>query len=136
MIAGGGLKMGQAVGASSARGEVPRDRRYTAPQVLSTIYRAIASTRPQTFQNGSGPADVHPGRSAAGDRVAVRRAAELAEQEATEGTEKRRFSVSSVASCSSSKPGQLSLLEGLLACCVYPFATMRRNQHWGKAGCD
>ena len=36
LVAGGGLRMGQAIGSSSARGEYPRDRRVTASQVLST----------------------------------------------------------------------------------------------------
>lgn len=54
MIAGGGLKMGQAVGVSSARGEYPKDRRYTASQVLSTVYRAVGIDPSQTFNNGSG----------------------------------------------------------------------------------
>jgi len=54
MIAGGGLRMGQAVGASSARGEFPRDRRYTASQVLSTIYRAMGIDPSMTFPNQAG----------------------------------------------------------------------------------
>jgi uncharacterized protein (DUF1501 family) len=54
MIAGGGLKMGQAIGASNARGELPRDRRCTPSQVLSTIYRAIGIDAGQTFPNGAG----------------------------------------------------------------------------------
>jgi hypothetical protein len=54
MIAGGGLKMGQAVGASSARGENPKDRPYTVPQVLSTVYRAIGIDPGMTFTNGNG----------------------------------------------------------------------------------
>jgi hypothetical protein len=54
LIAGGGLRMGQAVGSSSARGEHPRDRRCTVPQVLSTIYRAMGIDPSQTFPNGSG----------------------------------------------------------------------------------
>jgi hypothetical protein len=54
LIAGGGLKMGQAVGASSARGEYPKDRRYLVPQVLSTIYRAIGIDPAKTFPNGNG----------------------------------------------------------------------------------
>jgi hypothetical protein len=53
-VAGGGLKMGQAIGSSSARGEYPRDRRYTVPQVLSTLYRAIGIDPARTFPNGSG----------------------------------------------------------------------------------
>ena len=54
LIAGGGLKMGQAIGSTNARGEVPRDRKYTVPQVLSTLYRAVGIDPAQTFVNGSG----------------------------------------------------------------------------------
>ncbi|HWG45330.1 MAG TPA: DUF1501 domain-containing protein [Gemmataceae bacterium] len=54
MIAGGGLKMGQAIGASSARAEYPKDRRITVPQVLSTMYRAMGIDPSQTFPSGSG----------------------------------------------------------------------------------
>ena len=54
LVAGGGLKMGQAVGASTARGERPKDRPITAPQLLGTLYRAIGIDPAQTFPNGSG----------------------------------------------------------------------------------
>ncbi len=54
MIAGGGLKMGQAIGASSARGEVPKDRPYKVPHVLSTIYQAMGIDPAMTFLNGAG----------------------------------------------------------------------------------
>jgi hypothetical protein len=54
LIAGGGLRMGQAVGSSSARGEYPRDRRCTVPQVLSTIYQAMGIDPSQTFPNNTG----------------------------------------------------------------------------------
>ena len=54
MIAGGGLKMGQAVGASTAKGERPKDRPYSVPQLLSTIYRAMGIDPAQTFNNGAG----------------------------------------------------------------------------------
>jgi len=54
LVAGGGLKMGQAIGSSSARGEYPRDRRCTAPQVLSTLYRAMGIDPALTFPNGNG----------------------------------------------------------------------------------
>ncbi len=54
MVAGGGLKMGQAIGSSSARGEYPRDRRYSVPQVLSTIYRALGIDPSVTFPNNAG----------------------------------------------------------------------------------
>ncbi len=54
MVAGGGMRMGQAIGASTARGERPQDRRYTVPQVLSTLYRTIGIDPGQTFTNGAG----------------------------------------------------------------------------------
>jgi hypothetical protein len=54
LVAGGGLKMGQAVGASTARGERPKDRPYTAARVLSTLYRAIGIDPSTTFLNGAG----------------------------------------------------------------------------------
>jgi hypothetical protein len=54
LVAGGGLRMGQAVGSSSARGEYPRDRRVTVPQVLSTLYHAVGIDPGKTFHNGSG----------------------------------------------------------------------------------
>ncbi len=54
LVAGGGLKMGQAVGASTARGERPKDNPVTVPQLLSTMYRAIGIDPSQTFPNGSG----------------------------------------------------------------------------------
>jgi uncharacterized protein (DUF1501 family) len=54
LIAGGGLRMGQAVGSSTARGERPQDRRCTVPQVLSTIYQAIGIDPARTFPNGTG----------------------------------------------------------------------------------
>jgi len=54
LVAGGGLKMGQAVGASTARGERPKDRPIMVPQLLSTLYRALGIDPSQTFPNGSG----------------------------------------------------------------------------------
>jgi hypothetical protein len=54
LVAGGGLRMGQAIGSSSARGEYPRDRRVTVPQVLSTLYHAVGIDPGKTFLNGSG----------------------------------------------------------------------------------
>jgi hypothetical protein len=54
LVAGGGLKMGQAIGASSARGEYPKDRRYTASNVLSTLYHAMGIDPAMTFNNGAG----------------------------------------------------------------------------------
>jgi hypothetical protein len=54
LIAGGGLKMGQAIGSSSARGETPRDRRTTVPQVLSTVYHSLGIDPAMTFPNNAG----------------------------------------------------------------------------------
>jgi hypothetical protein len=54
LVAGGGLKMGQAIGTSSSRGEVPKDRPYTASQVLATLYRAMGIDPSKTFPDGSG----------------------------------------------------------------------------------
>jgi Protein of unknown function (DUF1501) len=54
LVAGGGLKMGQTVGTTSARAELPKDRPYKVPQLLSTIYRAMGIDPVTTFPNGSG----------------------------------------------------------------------------------
>jgi hypothetical protein len=54
MVAGGGLKMGQAVGVTTARAERPKDRPYKVPQLLSTLYRALGIDPGQTFLNGAG----------------------------------------------------------------------------------
>ena len=54
LVAGGGLKMGQAVGASTARGETPKDRPYKVPHLLSTLYKAVGIDPSRTFPNGSG----------------------------------------------------------------------------------
>lgn len=54
LVAGGGLKMGQAVGATNSRGERPKDRPYQVPQLLATLYQAIGIDPAMTFNNGSG----------------------------------------------------------------------------------
>jgi hypothetical protein len=54
LLAGGGLRMGQAVGSTSARGEQPRERPCTVSQVLATLYRAIGIDPAMTFPNASG----------------------------------------------------------------------------------
>ena len=54
MVAGGGMRMGQAIGASSPRGEYPASRRVTASQVLATLYRAIGIDSSMTFPNNNG----------------------------------------------------------------------------------
>src|SRR5262249_51220284 len=54
LVAGGGLKMGQAVGSSSARGEYPKEGRVTAPRLLSTVYPALGIDPATTFPNQAG----------------------------------------------------------------------------------
>jgi hypothetical protein len=54
MVAGGGLKMGQAVGASTEKGERPKDNPVSVPRVLGTIYRALGIDPAMTFANGAG----------------------------------------------------------------------------------
>ncbi|MBX9679493.1 MAG: DUF1501 domain-containing protein [Gemmataceae bacterium] len=54
MVAGGGMKMGQAIGASTPRGERPQDRPYRVAQVLSTLYRAVGIDPANTFPNQTG----------------------------------------------------------------------------------
>jgi hypothetical protein len=54
LVAGGGLKMGQAVGTTNSRAEIPKDRPLTVPQVLSTFYHALGIDPSQTFPDGSG----------------------------------------------------------------------------------
>jgi hypothetical protein len=54
LVAGGGLKMGQAIGSTNARAEYPRGRPYTPPQLLSTCYQAMGIDPSMTFPDGSG----------------------------------------------------------------------------------
>jgi uncharacterized protein (DUF1501 family) len=54
LVAGGGLKMGQVVGSTSARGEYPKERPYKVPALLATLYQAIGIDPGMTFNNGSG----------------------------------------------------------------------------------
>jgi hypothetical protein len=54
LVSGGGLKMGQVIGSTSARGEYPKDRRTTAAQVLATLYRVMGIDPAMTFPNSTG----------------------------------------------------------------------------------
>jgi len=54
MVAGGGMNMGQAIGASSPRGEHAAENPVTAQRVLATLYRAMGVDPSQTFLDGSG----------------------------------------------------------------------------------
>jgi uncharacterized protein (DUF1501 family) len=54
LVSGGGLKMGQAIGTSSARGEYPKERPLKVPQVLASLYRAVGVDPAATFPNNAG----------------------------------------------------------------------------------
>jgi hypothetical protein len=41
LLAGGGLRIGQVVGATDARGELPRGQPYTPQNVLATLYSVL-----------------------------------------------------------------------------------------------
>ena len=54
LVAGGGLKMGQAIGTTSARGEYPEGSALPRPAGAGTLYRAMGIDPSMTFPNGSG----------------------------------------------------------------------------------
>jgi hypothetical protein len=54
LVAGGGMRMGQAIGSSTARGEQPHEGRCSAAQVLATLYRAMGIDPAMTFNDSSG----------------------------------------------------------------------------------
>jgi hypothetical protein len=54
LVAGGGLRMGQAIGTTNARAEHPKDRPLTVSQVLATLYHTMGIDPSQTFPSGSG----------------------------------------------------------------------------------
>ena len=54
LIAGGGLRMGQVIGSSSEKGEVPQDRPYRPENVLATIYRHLGIDPGQSFLDFAG----------------------------------------------------------------------------------
>jgi uncharacterized protein (DUF1501 family) len=54
LLAGGGLRMGQTVGSSTARGEYPKERPYRVAQVLATVYQTLGIDPAWTFPNEQG----------------------------------------------------------------------------------
>jgi uncharacterized protein (DUF1501 family) len=54
VLAGGGLNVGQVIGATTARAERPKERPYWISQVLSTVYHALGIDPSRTLPNGSG----------------------------------------------------------------------------------
>jgi uncharacterized protein (DUF1501 family) len=54
LAAGGGLKMGQVIGATDAHAEHPVGRPYSMSQILSTVYHALGIDPSQTLPNKTG----------------------------------------------------------------------------------
>jgi uncharacterized protein (DUF1501 family) len=54
MMAGGGLRGGQVIGASNARGESPIERPLTPADVLATVYHVLGINPKQTFMDLTG----------------------------------------------------------------------------------
>jgi hypothetical protein len=54
LVAGGGLKMGQAIGSTTEKGERAKERPYTPAKLLSTIYQTIGIDPSMTFPNQAG----------------------------------------------------------------------------------
>jgi len=52
LVAGGGLKMGQVIGATTARGERAAGRRYTPKHMLATLYQQVLGIDPATTLPG------------------------------------------------------------------------------------
>lgn len=54
LMAGGGLRMGQIIGSSNAKGEVPEDNPYRPENVLATVYRHLGIPTDMTLPDLSG----------------------------------------------------------------------------------
>jgi uncharacterized protein (DUF1501 family) len=54
LLAGGGMRMGQAIGSTNARGERPQDRPLHPNDVLATVYRHLGIDHHRTFVNPQG----------------------------------------------------------------------------------
>ncbi len=54
LVSGGGLRTGQVVGATNARGEYPKDRPLTPKDLLATIYRHLGIDPRQEFRDFTG----------------------------------------------------------------------------------
>ncbi len=54
LMAGGGLRMGQVIGATDARGENPRGRAYTPQNVLATLYYVLGIDPTTTINDHQG----------------------------------------------------------------------------------
>jgi uncharacterized protein (DUF1501 family) len=54
LVSGGGLRMGQVVGATSSRGEYPRERPLTPQDLLATIYQHLGIDPREEFNDFTG----------------------------------------------------------------------------------
>jgi uncharacterized protein (DUF1501 family) len=54
LLAGGGLKMGQVVGATNSKGEFPTERPYSPQDLLATLYRHLGIDPLATFPDATG----------------------------------------------------------------------------------
>jgi len=54
LIAGGGFRVGQVIGSSTSKGEIPKDRPLWPYDVVGTIYRHLGIDTEQTFVNTVG----------------------------------------------------------------------------------
>ncbi len=54
LLSGGGLRMGQVVGATNSKAEFPTERPYTPQDLLATIYRHLGINTDQQFLDHSG----------------------------------------------------------------------------------
>jgi uncharacterized protein (DUF1501 family) len=54
LLSGGGLRMGQVVGATSARAEFPVERPYTPKDILATIYHHLGIDPRHAFIDHTG----------------------------------------------------------------------------------
>ena len=54
VMAGGGMPMGQVIGATTARGEEPRERRLRPGDVLATWYRFLGIDHHRVFPDAAG----------------------------------------------------------------------------------
>jgi uncharacterized protein (DUF1501 family) len=54
LLSGGGLRTGQVVGATNARGEYPKERPYTPQDLLATVYRHLGIDYRQALYDAAG----------------------------------------------------------------------------------
>src|SRR5262249_42189004 len=54
LVSGGGLKMGQVVGSTNARGEYPNEQPVTPQDLLATIYRHLGIDIEHSFTDFTG----------------------------------------------------------------------------------